>query len=305
MAGLDVAVIRLTAGAGRVGWPSRRRRLLAGTTGADAERWVGAWSAPALALSVLVHVAGVALLLPFRPPLFAAATEASFALVFEAAVQVAPETVSPQAEPHRSEPAEPPSSVSDPPEVEQSSAEFAAIAPPAAGLSSAAPSAVGLSSAAPSAAGLPSSPVPEATGPEWVAKRRPEAVASRPAAGNRGALVVRPPAARPVQGAQATAEAAPAPVIPPSPIAGMDTNRAPVYPASALRRREQGRVVLRVRVSAEGTPADIEFAVTSGNPHLDAAALAAVRQWRFMPARQAGRPVAGIAEVPIQFRLGT
>src|SRR4051794_33892277 len=105
MAGVDAAVIRLAAGADRVGWPSSRRRLLARTTGADGERWIGTWSAPALALSVLVHVAGAALLLPTRPPLFAAATEASFALVFETAVQVAPEMVSPQAEPRRLEPA--------------------------------------------------------------------------------------------------------------------------------------------------------------------------------------------------------
>jgi protein TonB len=83
----------------------------------------------------------------------------------------------------------------------------------------------------------------------------------------------------------------------------METNRAPVYPERALRHGEQGRVMLRVSVSADGTPIEVELAETSGHPSLDTAALAAVRQWRFSPAMQAGRPVAAIAEVPVRFRL--
>jgi periplasmic protein TonB len=95
----------------------------------------------------------------------------------------------------------------------------------------------------------------------------------------------------------------PAPIIPPSPVAGIDTNRAPNYPPSALQRGEQGNVTLRVSVSPDGRPIAVDLAQTSGYPILDTAALAAVRQWRFNPAIQAGRPVAAIAEVPVRFRL--
>jgi len=92
-------------------------------------------------------------------------------------------------------------------------------------------------------------------------------------------------------------------LIPPRPVAGMETNRAPVYPESARRRGEQGRVLLRVDVSADGLPLDVAVAGTSGHPMLDSAALSAVRQWRFVPGTQAGRAVAAVAEVPIRFHL--
>jgi protein TonB len=92
-------------------------------------------------------------------------------------------------------------------------------------------------------------------------------------------------------------------LVPPRPVAGMETNRAPTYPPSALRRGEQGRVMLRVNVSADGTPLDVALLETSGHPSLDSAALSAVRQWRFIPAMQGGTPVPAIAEVPVRFRL--
>jgi periplasmic protein TonB len=92
-------------------------------------------------------------------------------------------------------------------------------------------------------------------------------------------------------------------LVPPRPVAGMETNRAPVYPESARRRGEEGRVMLRVDVSAEGTPLDVSVAGTSGHASLDSAALSAVRQWRFIPATQAGRSVAAVAEVPVRFHL--
>jgi len=83
----------------------------------------------------------------------------------------------------------------------------------------------------------------------------------------------------------------------------MENNRAPIYPAIALRRGEQGRVMLRVSVSADGAPLEVDVAQTSGFPSLDSAALSAVRQWRFVPATQAGRPIAAIADVPVRFRI--
>jgi len=93
------------------------------------------------------------------------------------------------------------------------------------------------------------------------------------------------------------------PIIPPRPVAGMETNAAPIYPESARRRGEQGRVTLRVNVSDTGTPTEVDVQTTSGHPSLDEAAQTAVRRWRFIPAMQTGRPIAAVAEVPIRFRL--
>ena len=82
-------------------------------------------------------------------------------------------------------------------------------------------------------------------------------------------------------------------------------NPPPAYPVFAKRAREQGVVMLRVRVDAEGMVQGAEIHRSSGFERLDAAALAAVKRWRFAPARQGGRAVAGVAIVPINFQLDT
>lgn len=78
---------------------------------------------------------------------------------------------------------------------------------------------------------------------------------------------------------------------------------APEYPASAMRSNSTGTVLLRVRVSAEGVPEDVEVIERSGDRTLDRAALSAIRQWRFTPAQQDGKPVAGSVDIPISFDL--
>ena len=83
----------------------------------------------------------------------------------------------------------------------------------------------------------------------------------------------------------------------------MASNRPPRYPESARRRGDQGRVIVRVSVSADGEPLTLSIARSSGSTVLDEAAISAVRQWRFVPASQSGHPVAAQAEVPIVFRL--
>lgn len=80
-------------------------------------------------------------------------------------------------------------------------------------------------------------------------------------------------------------------------------NPAPSYPVFAKRAREQGKVFLRVQVDAAGQVTGIEIHQSSGHERLDKAALAAVRQWRFVPARRGDRAVAGVALVPITFQL--
>ena len=75
----------------------------------------------------------------------------------------------------------------------------------------------------------------------------------------------------------------------------------PLYPASALRDRIGGIVLLRVLVSETGEAMEIAVA-RAVHPDLSAAAVGAVRQWAFEPARRNGVPVAAWTTVPIPFR---
>ena len=80
-------------------------------------------------------------------------------------------------------------------------------------------------------------------------------------------------------------------------------NPPPPYPPLSRRMKEEGRVVLRVRVDPKGEVEEVEIAASSGHPRLDQAALAAVRHWRFSPARSGERTVPGWALVPVTFQL--
>ncbi len=78
---------------------------------------------------------------------------------------------------------------------------------------------------------------------------------------------------------------------------------APDYPEAARRRGIEGLVLLEAVLDAEGRVAH-DVAVLRSVPDLDAAAVAALRRWRFRPARdETGRAVPVILEVPIRFVL--
>ena len=76
-----------------------------------------------------------------------------------------------------------------------------------------------------------------------------------------------------------------------------------MYPAQAVADRLQGTVLLRFRITPEGRVAQLELLSSSGHPILDAAAVRAVRAWRFIPARRAGLPVATTVRLPVRFEL--
>ena len=80
-------------------------------------------------------------------------------------------------------------------------------------------------------------------------------------------------------------------------------NAAPEYPRFARQRGIEGRVLLRVLVSADGTAGRVELARSSGNELLDQSALRTVGQWRFVPARRGQTAVEAWVEVPVAFRL--
>lgn len=82
-------------------------------------------------------------------------------------------------------------------------------------------------------------------------------------------------------------------------------NPRPAYPETARRLGQQGKVVLRVRVSTQGTPLAIEVRQSSGFSRLDEAARSAVERWRFVPARRGDEAVESSVLVPFQFDLRT
>jgi protein TonB len=80
-------------------------------------------------------------------------------------------------------------------------------------------------------------------------------------------------------------------------------NPRPAYPPIARKLGLEGVVLLRVDVTAKGTPEKIVIAQTSGATLLDEAALKAVQGWTFVPARRGDTPIAHPVEVPIRFQL--
>jgi len=80
-------------------------------------------------------------------------------------------------------------------------------------------------------------------------------------------------------------------------------NPPPAYPKAELRRRREGLVILTVTVGADGRATTVSVGQSSGIAAFDRAARDAVKRWRFVPATVDGRPVDGIARVPVRFAL--
>lgn len=84
----------------------------------------------------------------------------------------------------------------------------------------------------------------------------------------------------------------------------IDSVTPPPYPPRAARRGEQGTVMLRVDIGADGVPHAVDIERSSGSVLLDRAARQHVlAKWTFHPAMLDGRPVAATARVPIAFSL--
>lgn len=80
-------------------------------------------------------------------------------------------------------------------------------------------------------------------------------------------------------------------------------NPAPSYPRMSMRKREHGRVLLRVTVSAKGEAEKVELEKTSGFTRLDEAAIKAVKEWKFEPAKRNSQAFRSIGIVPVNFSL--
>jgi protein TonB len=235
----------------------------------------------ALAVSLLAHgstLLAIVCLLQ-RVVLPAPSPEPSIAMVFAPAATLVDATPAPAGPP-----------IAEPPPVEQASPSPVAPEPKVEETAPAIPPPVEQAAPLPAASepeveqAAPAVPPPV---PVQHPAPRPSVHASRPA----------------IASLSAPAAVAIAPLLPAHPVAGMDRDRPPAYPEMARRRGQQGRVVLQVNVSAEGMPVTVAVVETSGYASLDAAAMTAVQQWRFVPATRGGTPVPAVAEVPVRFRL--
>jgi protein TonB len=80
-------------------------------------------------------------------------------------------------------------------------------------------------------------------------------------------------------------------------------NPAPVYPTYARHKGIQGKVLIEVVVKADGSAQKLEIARSSGHESLDLAALEAVKQWRFIPAKRGNKAVEANVVVPVEFKI--
>lgn len=92
-------------------------------------------------------------------------------------------------------------------------------------------------------------------------------------------------------------------IEPPSFDADYLNNPAPVYPMLARRIGEQGRVLLKVLVLESGKAHSVEIDKSSGHRQLDKAAIEAVKQWKFIPAKRRSQLISAYVIVPISFSL--
>ena len=79
--------------------------------------------------------------------------------------------------------------------------------------------------------------------------------------------------------------------------------KKPKYPREAFRQQLEGMVVLEIVIDESGKVADAR--VINSAPEFDAAAVEAVLQWKFAPARKDGRAVKTTATAPVSFCLYT
>jgi TonB family protein len=76
----------------------------------------------------------------------------------------------------------------------------------------------------------------------------------------------------------------------------------PIYPLEARQRVVQGAVVLKAMIATDGTVKNIKIA--SGDPMLRNAAVDAVSQWRYEPARVEGVASAADTTISLNFSMG-
>ena len=121
-----------------------------------------------------------------------------------------------------------------------------------------------------------------------------------------GVLTPQPPLASvtaPVNPSPVSSPAKPVKVELPSSDADYLNNPKPIYPMLSKRMGEQGQVLVRVLIGADGLPQKADIKTSSGFDRLDQAALATVLKWRYVPGKRAGTAEAMWFNVPLNFVL--
>nr|MBL8412456.1 energy transducer TonB [Dechloromonas sp.] len=80
-------------------------------------------------------------------------------------------------------------------------------------------------------------------------------------------------------------------------------NPKPNYPPISRRLGEEGKVLLRVKVAADGAATEVDLEKSSSFERLDEAARQVVARWRFVPAKRGDQAIEASVIVPIVFRL--
>ncbi len=92
-------------------------------------------------------------------------------------------------------------------------------------------------------------------------------------------------------------------IEPPRPHPGDVMRHWPAYPDDARAARQEGTVVVQLRITAAGEPEDIRVQRSSSVTSLDVAAVAAVSRWKFEPGRRDGVAEDMTVSLPIRFSL--
>ncbi len=75
------------------------------------------------------------------------------------------------------------------------------------------------------------------------------------------------------------------------------------YPEIARKAGIEGQVLILVLVSTDGIPTEFQVVKSLGNNGCDEAAIDAIKQVRFIPAKQRDRPVPFRISIPIRFQI--
>jgi protein TonB len=76
---------------------------------------------------------------------------------------------------------------------------------------------------------------------------------------------------------------------------------SPQYPEAAKKAHIQGQVILRAIISKDGDVENLQ--IISGHPQLVPPSIDAVKQWKYRPYLQQGKPVEVETEIDVNFTL--
>ncbi|PCK33700.1 TonB family protein [Pseudoalteromonas piscicida] len=81
------------------------------------------------------------------------------------------------------------------------------------------------------------------------------------------------------------------------------SNPDPIYPRLSRKFKEQGTVLLKIYIEADGSVSEIEIHESSGHSRLDQSARATVKHWQYQPATQDGQAIGYWYLQPVNFAL--